>query len=283
MRPGTFPFRDCPFCKWPTLPTLQDHMKTAHQSHRFYDQKVPYTAIQCPLCDWPNEQESIQRRSQFSGANWTESDESQLERNSVEQRRLSSHREGGKMALQSNESNKRRKIGGDITKSVDSSRDPDVEQDDELEPIDVLSHVAEHLLAFSLKVLCWAGDKEDDSASKDVNSAGTAPSYQKFLDGPIPQFEENPTPLNGPMIPLTPPAVPKIDCNTERIISDSEHVNRGIATGGYGGGMMRIAIAGSGGLARIIAHYLNATVHPFIILSRQVSTAHGLWVIKLTL
>ncbi|PMD65851.1 isoflavone reductase family protein-like protein [Hyaloscypha bicolor E] len=33
--------------------------------------------------------------------------------------------------------------------------------------------------------------------------------------------------------------------------------------------MMRIAIAGSGGLARIFAHYLNATVHPFIILSRQ--------------
>jgi len=33
---------------------------------------------------------------------------------------------------------------------------------------------------------------------------------------------------------------------------------------------MRIAIAGSGGLARIFAHYLNATVHPFIILSRQV-------------
>ena len=36
------------------------------------------------------------------------------------------------------------------------------------------------------------------------------------------------------------------------------------------GNMMRIAIAGSGGLARIFAHYLNATVHPFIILSRQV-------------
>ncbi|KAE9375496.1 isoflavone reductase family protein-like protein [Stipitochalara longipes BDJ] len=35
------------------------------------------------------------------------------------------------------------------------------------------------------------------------------------------------------------------------------------------GNMMRIAIAGSGGLARIFAHYLNATVHPFIILSRQ--------------
>jgi prephenate dehydrogenase len=34
--------------------------------------------------------------------------------------------------------------------------------------------------------------------------------------------------------------------------------------------MMRIAIAGSGGLARIFANYLNATVHPFIILSRQV-------------
>jgi hypothetical protein len=34
--------------------------------------------------------------------------------------------------------------------------------------------------------------------------------------------------------------------------------------------MMRIAIAGSGGLARIFANYINATVHPFIILSRQV-------------
>jgi len=33
--------------------------------------------------------------------------------------------------------------------------------------------------------------------------------------------------------------------------------------------MMRIAIAGSGGLARIFANYINATVHPFIILSRQ--------------
>lgn len=32
---------------------------------------------------------------------------------------------------------------------------------------------------------------------------------------------------------------------------------------------MRIAIAGSGGLARIFANYINATVHPFIILSRQ--------------
>jgi hypothetical protein len=39
--------------------------------------------------------------------------------------------------------------------------------------------------------------------------------------------------------------------------------------------MMRIAIAGSGGLARIFAHYLNATVHPFIILSRQVQLPGG--------
>ncbi len=35
--------------------------------------------------------------------------------------------------------------------------------------------------------------------------------------------------------------------------------------------MMRIAIAGSGGLARIFAQYINETVHPFIILSRNVS------------
>lgn len=35
--------------------------------------------------------------------------------------------------------------------------------------------------------------------------------------------------------------------------------------------MMRIAIAGSGGLAQIFAQYLNDTVHPFIILSREVS------------
>ncbi|KAJ8062416.1 hypothetical protein OCU04_008957 [Sclerotinia nivalis] len=33
--------------------------------------------------------------------------------------------------------------------------------------------------------------------------------------------------------------------------------------------MMRIAIAGSGGLAQIFAHYINETVHPFIMLSRQ--------------
>ncbi|TGO84549.1 hypothetical protein BPOR_0492g00040 [Botrytis porri] len=33
--------------------------------------------------------------------------------------------------------------------------------------------------------------------------------------------------------------------------------------------MMRIAIAGSGGLAQIIAHEISKTVHPFIILSRQ--------------
>ncbi|TVY19704.1 Oxidoreductase swnR [Lachnellula arida] len=33
--------------------------------------------------------------------------------------------------------------------------------------------------------------------------------------------------------------------------------------------MMRIAIAGSGGLAQIFAQYLNDTVHPFIILSRE--------------
>ncbi|KAG4031741.1 hypothetical protein MFRU_008g01030 [Monilinia fructicola] len=33
--------------------------------------------------------------------------------------------------------------------------------------------------------------------------------------------------------------------------------------------MMRIAIAGSGGLARILAHHINETVHPFIILSRE--------------
>ncbi|CAD6442591.1 d306c36b-73ba-4e11-8910-cbf856975f29 [Sclerotinia trifoliorum] len=32
---------------------------------------------------------------------------------------------------------------------------------------------------------------------------------------------------------------------------------------------MRIAIAGSGGLAQVSAHYINETVHPFIILSRQ--------------
>jgi len=36
------------------------------------------------------------------------------------------------------------------------------------------------------------------------------------------------------------------------------------------GNMMRIAIAGSGGLARIFAQYINETVHPFIILSRSV-------------
>ena len=35
--------------------------------------------------------------------------------------------------------------------------------------------------------------------------------------------------------------------------------------------MMRIAIAGSGGLARIFAQYITETVHPFIILSREVS------------
>jgi hypothetical protein len=40
--------------------------------------------------------------------------------------------------------------------------------------------------------------------------------------------------------------------------------------------MMRIAIAGSGGLARIFANYINATVHPFIILSRQVCFPGGL-------
>jgi hypothetical protein len=34
--------------------------------------------------------------------------------------------------------------------------------------------------------------------------------------------------------------------------------------------MMRIAIAGSGGLARVIASLVNETPHPFIILSRQV-------------
>ncbi|ESZ93789.1 hypothetical protein SBOR_5845 [Sclerotinia borealis F-4128] len=33
--------------------------------------------------------------------------------------------------------------------------------------------------------------------------------------------------------------------------------------------MMRIAIAGSGGMAQILAHQINETVHPFIILSRQ--------------
>lgn len=33
---------------------------------------------------------------------------------------------------------------------------------------------------------------------------------------------------------------------------------------------MRIAIAGSGGLAQHFAHHLNETVHPFIILSRSV-------------
>ncbi|KAF7883444.1 uncharacterized protein EAF02_005364 [Botrytis sinoallii] len=33
--------------------------------------------------------------------------------------------------------------------------------------------------------------------------------------------------------------------------------------------MMRIAMAGSGGLAQIIAHEISKTVHPFIILSRQ--------------
>jgi hypothetical protein len=38
------------------------------------------------------------------------------------------------------------------------------------------------------------------------------------------------------------------------------------------GNMMRIAIAGSGGLAQIFAQYLNDTVHPFIILSREVSS-----------
>jgi hypothetical protein len=36
--------------------------------------------------------------------------------------------------------------------------------------------------------------------------------------------------------------------------------------------MMRIAIAGSGGLARTFAQHINETVHPFIILSRQVSS-----------
>jgi hypothetical protein len=35
--------------------------------------------------------------------------------------------------------------------------------------------------------------------------------------------------------------------------------------------MMRIAIAGSGGLAQHLAHYINDTPHPFIILSRAVS------------
>ncbi len=37
--------------------------------------------------------------------------------------------------------------------------------------------------------------------------------------------------------------------------------------------MMRIAIAGSGGLARLIAAYLEETPYPFIILSRQVRVA----------
>jgi len=40
--------------------------------------------------------------------------------------------------------------------------------------------------------------------------------------------------------------------------------------------MMRIAIAGSGGLARLIAAYLGETPHPFIILSRQVGIAPDL-------
>lgn len=35
--------------------------------------------------------------------------------------------------------------------------------------------------------------------------------------------------------------------------------------------MVRIAIAGSGGLAQILAHHINETVHTFIILSRQAS------------
>ena len=39
--------------------------------------------------------------------------------------------------------------------------------------------------------------------------------------------------------------------------------------------MMRIALAGSSGLAQTLAYYLNETVHPFIILSRQVSTDRG--------
>lgn len=45
------------------------------------------------------------------------------------------------------------------------------------------------------------------------------------------------------------------------VVIDNEKVNSS----------MRIAIAGSGGLAQIFAHYINETVNPFIILSRQVS------------
>lgn len=40
--------------------------------------------------------------------------------------------------------------------------------------------------------------------------------------------------------------------------------------------MMRIAIAGSGGLAQALAHYINETVHALLILSRQVVHRAGL-------
>jgi hypothetical protein len=38
--------------------------------------------------------------------------------------------------------------------------------------------------------------------------------------------------------------------------------------------MMRIAIAGSGGLAQHFARFINDTSHPFIILSRAVSSSN---------
>jgi hypothetical protein len=42
-------------------------------------------------------------------------------------------------------------------------------------------------------------------------------------------------------------------------------------TSSFSGNMMKIAIAGSGGLAQVFAQHLNETVHHFIILSRSVS------------
>ena len=39
--------------------------------------------------------------------------------------------------------------------------------------------------------------------------------------------------------------------------------------------MMRIAIAGAGGLARVFAHYIHETAHQVVILSRQVRCGGG--------
>jgi hypothetical protein len=46
--------------------------------------------------------------------------------------------------------------------------------------------------------------------------------------------------------------------------------------------MMRIAIAGSGGLAQIFAHFLNETVHQFVILSRIVCVSNNFFETGLT-